>query len=656
MFFLLMKRWRAGFRLWLLLLLLLPGAARTVKGQVQRATDGDMQPVSGAWRVHAGDDPRFAQPGFDDALWTTLLPQERLRPKLLLPGSDGYLWARLRVRAVRPIERPALLLFTAGSLPYVVFVNGRQVAESAEMEHRMLKRVPPMAVPLPAGDEWTVALRFYYPRLLPPRVLPLRRAELEPYAEARLVAELATLREFDDLHLAEVIGVGLCFGLCVFAVVLYALQRTQTEYLWLALFCGFYGVCVTFKVKLESGALPESTAWVLVYRYLGCAAMVCSLEFVMRFAGSRRRPSARALQALFLLLPLVGPSSELGFVISLVFSMLALFVFMTVYLWSAHRRGMTEVRMLVPFLSLLVLVNAFYLASALYPAHVRFPRRIRFGTLGVGLEDLTILLFLGGVLALVLYRFQRITREEQRNVAELEAARTVQQVWIPEHLPVVPGFKFGSVYQPARQVGGDFLQVLPIAEDGGALFALGDVSGKGLEAAMTVAVIVGALRTLAERTQAPGELMDSLNRRLLEYGVGFTTCVIVRLRADGQGEMCNAGHVPPYVDGRVLEAEPGLPLGLAANEQYSLVFFKLEPGQRLTLVTDGVVEAKKAHGRELFGFERTLAVSTQPAQEIAQAVRHFAAGAEQADDITVFTVSLERPLAAQSISPLASSR
>ena len=631
---------------WCLLMLWLAGAAASAHAQA--GSSSDLEPIGAPWHVQAGDNLQFAEAGFDDARWAALVPGAPLH---LQPSAhDGYFWARLQLHAVRPTEHPALLLFPTGSLPFAVYVNGREVAESAGMEERVLRRARPMTVPLPPGGAWTVALRFFYPRVLPPRILPLSSVFLGPLGEAQLAADLRAVREFDTLHLSEVIGTAMCCGLCLFAAGLYAMQRRQAEYLWLALFCGFYGACGAFKVAMESSALPEGTALLLLYRYLGCCSMVASLEFVMRFAGSQRRTAAYVLEGLFLLLPLVGLWSEPGFVICLAVCLLALFGFIGVYLWNAHRRGITEVQLLVPFLGLLVLVNAYYFVAVLYPAHVRFPPRMHFGTLGVGLEDLTILFFLAGVLALVLYRFHRITREEQRNAAELDAARTVQQVLIPEQLPKVPGFHFDSVYQPARQVGGDFLQVLPTG-DGGALVALGDVSGKGLEAAMTVAVIVGALRTLVEATESPQELIAGLNRRLLHHGTGFTTCAIVRLHADGRGELCSAGHLPPYLDGTALEGEPGLPLGLAAEAPYSSVLFQLGPGQRLTLVTDGVVEAKSAAGRELFGFERTLAVSTRSAREIAQAALQFAGGAEQADDITVLTVSLDPDRAAKRYSP-----
>lgn len=96
--------------------------------------------------------------------------------------------------------------------------------------------------------------------------------------------------------------------------------------------------------------------------------------------------------------------------------------------------------------------------------------------MGVGFEDLTVLFFLCGVMALVLYRFNRVMREEQRSSTEFEAARMVQRALIPERMPEVTGFHVVTVYRPAREVGRDFVQVLPLGGGAGGLFVLGDES------------------------------------------------------------------------------------------------------------------------------------------------------------------------------------
>jgi len=222
-----------------------------------------------------------------------------------------------------------------------------------------------------------------------------------------------------------------------------------------------------------------------------------------------------------------------------------------------------------------------------------------------------------------------------RAETELEAARAVQQVLIPDEIPSLPGFSIESLYRPAGQVGGDFFQILPAAR-GGVLIVIGDVSGKGMPAAMTVSLLVGTFRTLAHYTASPGEILAAMNRRMLVRSKdGFTTCLVLRADADGTLTVANAGHLPPYCDGEELALESGLPLGLDAQSIYDEVKFALRSGAQLTLLTDGVVEARSTTG-ELFGFERAQAWSRKSAEQIVEAARAFG----QDDDITVVTLTL----------------
>jgi hypothetical protein len=224
---------------------------------------------------------------------------------------------------------------------------------------------------------------------------------------------------------------------------------------------------------------------------------------------------------------------------------------------------------------------------------------------------------------------------QYRAETELEAARAVQQVLIPDEIPKLPGFRIESVYQPASEVGGDFFQILPTAHDG-VLVMIGDVSGKGMPAAMTVAVLVGTFRTLAQYIASPSEILAEMNRSMLSRCKdGFTTCLVLRADPDGTLTLANAGHLPPYCDGEELAVESGLPLGLEAQTAYQEARFELKPGVQLTLLTDGVVEARSAHG-ELFGFERAQAWSGKSAEQIVEAARAFG----QEDDITVLTLAL----------------
>ena len=130
--------------------------------------------------------------------------------------------------------------------------------------------------------------------------------------------------------------------------------------------------------------------------------------------------------------------------------------------------------------------------------------------------------------------------------------------------PAFPGYEVSAVYEPAQEVGGDFYQA--VQTKGGTLVVVGDVSGKGLKAAMVVSLLVGALR--ARAGLMPAALLAELNQALAGgMGGGFVTCVAARFAADGSGWIANAGHLMPYCDGRELEVASGLPLGLTAVPQ-----------------------------------------------------------------------------------------
>jgi serine phosphatase RsbU (regulator of sigma subunit) len=118
---------------------------------------------------------------------------------------------------------------------------------------------------------------------------------------------------------------------------------------------------------------------------------------------------------------------------------------------------------------------------------------------------------------------------------------------------------------------------------------------------------------------------------------GFTTCLAAHITQGGLLTLANAGHLLPYLNGEEIDLVGALPLGILAETEYEYAAIQLKPGDRLTFVSDGVVEAQsKSHGNkdELFGFDRTRALSSQPAAVIAEAARTFG----QNDDITVVTV------------------
>jgi phosphoserine phosphatase RsbU/P len=116
-------------------------------------------------------------------------------------------------------------------------------------------------------------------------------------------------------------------------------------------------------------------------------------------------------------------------------------------------------------------------------------------------------------------------------------------------------------------------------------------------------------------------------------GGGFTTALAAYISSSGAVTIANAGHLPPYLDGREVELPGALPLGVASPIHYVTLGFQMQPGSRLTFYSDGVIEAQNQQG-ELFGFERAASLSTEPAPKVAQAAQAFG----QQDDITVVTI------------------
>jgi len=256
------------------------------------------------------------------------------------------------------------------------------------------------------------------------------------------------------------------------------------------------------------------------------------------------------------------------------------------------------------------------------------------GVVNVSVIDIGSLIFWVSLTIIMVLRATSASRREALMEGELEAARELQQVIFPEEVQAIPGFVVESVYLPAQQVGGDFFQVLPTS-DGGLLLIVGDVAGKGLPAAMLVSVLVGAVRTVAEYTTEPGEILVSLNERLLgRTRGGFSTAVAARIFPDGTIRVANAGHIHPYLNGHELELPGALPLGIQAGTHYETNSFHLPAWSRLTFYSDGVIEAQN-HKRELFGFDRGKAISTESAAAIVEAARQFG----QSDDITVVAIT-----------------
>jgi hypothetical protein len=226
----------------------------------------------------------------------------------------------------------------------------------------------------------------------------------------------------------------------------------------------------------------------------------------------------------------------------------------------------------------------------------------------------------------------RFRDERERLRGEMVAARQVQEILLPSQAIQVPGFAIDASYHPATEVGGDFFQLFPAVNDS-LLVVVGDVSGKGMKAALLVSLIAGALRN--RKSDEPSDVLTELNAVLLGSSEGgFTTSCCALFGAEGAVTIANAGHLAPYRNGEEIPISPALPLGIDADARWPELRIELEPGDRLLWVSDGVVEARNGK-LDLLGFRRTQELATRSAADIARAAQEFG----QEDDITVVSIT-----------------
>jgi serine phosphatase RsbU (regulator of sigma subunit)/CHASE1-domain containing sensor protein/anti-sigma regulatory factor (Ser/Thr protein kinase) len=237
---------------------------------------------------------------------------------------------------------------------------------------------------------------------------------------------------------------------------------------------------------------------------------------------------------------------------------------------------------------------------------------------------------------------------------ELGTARSIQHALLPKDLPKLQGWKIAYHYQPAREVGGDFYDFLRL-DEGRIGLVIGDVSGKGIAAALVMANTQSVLRAVARRGNiAPGQVLAEANEVLYAYipSGTFVTCFYGVLDLEsGRLVYANAGHDPPYSqrggDAQELRAR-GMPLGLMPGMPYEEKEAVLAAGDDLLLYSDGLVEAHDPEG-DMFGFPRLrkliMAQSAGSGEELvdfllAELTRFTGTDSEQEDDITL--VTLER--------------
>jgi serine phosphatase RsbU (regulator of sigma subunit) len=252
-------------------------------------------------------------------------------------------------------------------------------------------------------------------------------------------------------------------------------------------------------------------------------------------------------------------------------------------------------------------------------------------------------------LAQLVGRQQEEVRERERIAQELHVAQLIQQRFLPRDLPDLPGWGLAAFYRPARAVGGDFYDFISLP-DGRVGIVVGDVTDKGVPAALVMTATHAILRAEAPRLIAPARVLERANELLLTetFEHMFVTCLYTVLDpASGHLRFANAGHNLPYLrgDAGVVELRAtGMPLGLLPGRRYEERSVTVAPGEHLLLYSDGLTEAHGPH-REMFGFPRLAALVGGRAggQELidlllGELARFTGPDWEQEDDITLVTL------------------
>ena len=253
-----------------------------------------------------------------------------------------------------------------------------------------------------------------------------------------------------------------------------------------------------------------------------------------------------------------------------------------------------------------------------------------------------------GALALQNIRLHQESLKQQRLKQDLDLAVEIQKSFLPQQLPSIQGIEFVAEYRPAFSVGGDFYDFFSLDENELGL-CIGDVSGKGISAALLMARVASDLRAAAMLEREPARTLWRCNRMLCERRKTelFVTSIYLSLHLKTHDVLLgNAGHLPPIIrraSGKLERVEGGAStaVGLFDNAEYEQIQLHLDPGDSLVLCTDGILEATSEHG-EQFGFERLeasiMAGSARPV-ELAKRLnddlsRHVGA-APQYDDLTL---------------------
>lgn len=622
--------------------------------------------VGGDWQFHAGDSPAvatgaplWAEPALDDSGWqpvqADILDQN-------LPWTQ-FSWYRRHVEITRRDPGLPLTVYVNAVDTYAVYWNGKLLGTMGDVPPRFnwpYRSRKVFELPLAEGVQTVsgvLAVRVWcqYPASLrqdcgfeePPRIgaADLERSHRDYYAAASLAGE----------YPGFTLSVLTVFGALV-GFVVYLRSGRERLYLWFALFLLGAGV---WQSSFLAYFLPANwgQAYQFTWSILIQSGFLLLLSALLGMNKDRRVNLAVNTIAMAMVLndlfdgllcifwAHAGPGMRRGDAISTIaeqFFELAPLALLGLAL--ARRRTRADWPVIVTGILFALSNSVEDLRNqwpGLFPTGLRDALHdlARMRTVGLFVlhgDSFFLVLLLVAVSVSMGRHFFAERKRQQMVEQELQSAREIQQVLLPEAVPPIPGYVVETVYRPAAEVGGDLFQIFAL-EGGGSLVVIGDVSGKGLKAAMIVSLIVGSLRTVASYTQQPAKILAELNARLYgRVGSGFVTCLVLRIPTDGPIAIANAGHLAPYVNGREREIAGSLPLGMIAHMEYEETALELAPGDTVTLLTDGVPEAQNQH-KELFGFTRLaeLLARHPSAASVVEAACSFG----QEDDITVLTLT-----------------
>jgi hypothetical protein len=642
-------------------------------------------PLFGPWKFNVGDSPidwktgklLWAEPEFDDSKWETvdLTPvpgtvdpyngDPRYVPGWTAKGHPGYMgwaWYRLRVPvAAREGERLALESPIYVDDGYQVFANGELLSGFGKFGGYgkppiVYSTAPAMIlVPQPGGSiggagpiMQMVAFRVWMgPMGLThsPYAGGLHYAPMLGVVSAIEAQTRLDILELDaESSFAPFEGV-LLFLLSAVAAGLILFDHADRVYLWIA--------GVLLFTALSDGALTVFTltqflslrTYFMFFDVFSNPLQLCGWIMVWWYWFRLNRPTwlpktILALLLFYMVTKALGGDFFYGVVLhppgaafnlaSVVFRLLFLPMLIFVITLGIRKEGVEGWLVLPAVLPLVI--------SQFSSEMIVLDLPVKWAPFGITIfvSQVSNLVSAAAISLLLLRRLLLSVRRQRLMALDVKQAQEVQQVILPEALLAMPGLTIESDYRPAREVGGDFFQIIPHKTDGSLLIVVGDVTGKGLKAGMLVALLVGAIRTAAEMSDEPEAMLATLNRRLMGRGDAHATCIALRIASDGAATLVNAGHLAPYLNGEPIAMDGALPLGLTEEAQSSMMHFQLKKGDRLMLMSDGITEATDADGY-LFGFERVneLMRTAKSVAEIAGAAQAFG----QEDDISVISVT-----------------